>query len=84
MRRLLVSAAVAAAAFAAPVAPASAEPVCQGGTVGVCYQVIECVGRPCTRVHVIVDPYCIHSIPDYCSVVDPIYIDSDQISVASR
>ena len=78
MRRLLAVTALAAAAFGVA-SPASAEPVCTGGTVGVCYQVIECVGRPCTRVHVIVDPYCIHSIPDYCAVVDPLDVDSDEI-----
>jgi hypothetical protein len=77
MRRLLVAAALVAAAAAAGATPASAEPACTGGTVGVCYQVGECA-RICA-VHVIVDPYCIHSIPDYCGVVDPLYVDSGKL-----
>ena len=78
MRRLLVSAALVAAAATAPLAtPASAEPVCTGGTIGVCYQVIECA-RIC-RYHVIVDPFCIHWVGAVCDVWDPIYIDGDKI-----
>jgi hypothetical protein len=79
VRRLLVPVLLAAAFAAGSTVPANAEPTCTGGTVGVCYQVGECA-RICA-VHVIVDPFCVHSIPDYCSVVDPIYIDSDRISL---
>lgn len=76
MRRLLLSAVLVAAA-AAGTAPASAAPVCAGGTVGVCYQVIECA-RIC-RYHVIVDPRCYDFIGTVCAVVDPLYVDGDRI-----
>lgn len=82
MRRLIVTAVLAAAA-AAGTTPASAEPVCTTTRVGVCYQVLECVGRPCVRVHVIVDPYCNQTYPVPTLPCDPINrlgsIDSDSL-----
>ncbi len=83
MRRLLLSAAlVAAAASTVGTTPASAARECVFGTVGVCYELFEGCPHTCT-LHVIVDGRCIDFIGAVCEVVDPLYIDSVEILPAA-